>query len=64
MRIVQKIKKGEEVDIKIMHEEVVEEKKIRKVKRLEYICNKIKKRLNDISKEKCVSAKMQITMNL
>jgi hypothetical protein len=50
--------------VEIMHEEVVEEKKIRKVKRLEYICNKIKKRLNDISKEKCVSAKMQITMNL
>jgi hypothetical protein len=61
--IVQKIKQGEEVDIKINHEEVVEEKKLKKVKRLERLCNKVKARLSEISKDKSVISKKQINMS-
>jgi len=44
-----KIKNGEQVDIKIIHEEVVEEKKIRKMQKIANVCNKIKNKLEEIS---------------
>jgi len=47
-----KIKNGEQVDTKIIHEEAVQEKKIRKVERIGNICNKIQNKLNEISKKK------------
>lgn len=47
-----KIKNGEHVDTKIIHEEAVQEKKIRKVQRIGNICNKIQNKLNEISKKK------------
>ena len=52
--IFTKIKHGQQVDIKIIHEEVVEEKKIKKVQKIGNICNKIKKKLIELSKEKNV----------
>jgi hypothetical protein len=51
-QIFLKIKNGEQVDTKIIHEEAVQEKKIRKVHRIENICNKIQNKLNEISKKK------------
>jgi hypothetical protein len=47
----------------INHEEVVEEKKNKKVRRVENICKKIKFRLSEISKEKSIISKKQINMN-
>jgi len=47
----------------INHEEVVEEKKQKKVKRLERLCNKVKARLSEISKDKSVISKKQINMS-
>jgi len=44
-----KIKNGEQVDTKIIHEEVVQEKKIKKIERIENICSKIKNKLNEMS---------------
>jgi len=41
--IIFKIKNGEQVDTKIIHEEVVQEKKIRNIQRIEKILNKISK---------------------
>jgi len=40
-QIIYKIKRGEPVNLKIIHEEVVEEKKIRKVKAIKRICDTI-----------------------
>ena len=51
-QIFLKIKNGEQVDTKIIHEEAVQEKKIRKVERIGNICNKIQNKLNEISKKK------------
>jgi hypothetical protein len=45
-----KIKNGEQVDTKIIHEEAVQEKKIRKAQRIGNICNKINHTLNEITK--------------
>jgi len=49
-QIFLKIKNGQQVDTKIIHEEAVQEKKIRKVQRIGNICNKIQNKLNEISK--------------
>jgi hypothetical protein len=49
--IFTKIKNGEQVDIKIIHEEIVEEKKIKKVQKIGKIYSKIKKHINDNSKK-------------
>jgi len=51
-QIFLKIKNGEQVDTKIIHEEAVQEKKIRKVQRIGNICNKIKTKINEMSKKK------------
>ena len=51
-QIFLKIKNGQQVDTKIIHEEAVQEKKIRKVQRIGNICNKIQNKLNEISKKK------------
>jgi len=50
-QIFLKIKNGQQVDTKIIHEEAVQEKKIRKVQRIGNICNKIQNKLNEISKK-------------
>lgn len=48
-----KIKNGEHVcDLKIIHEEVVQEKQRRKFDRVKNICNKIENKLNEISKKR------------
>ena len=49
-QIFLKIKNGEQVDTKIIHEEAVKEKKLRNVQRMEKIFKKIKNKLNEISK--------------
>jgi hypothetical protein len=51
-QIFLKIKNGQQVDTKIIHEEAVQEKKIRKVQRIGNICNKIQNKLDEISKKK------------
>ena len=51
-QIFLKIKNGEQVDTKIIHEEVVHEKKIKKMERIENICNKVKNKLNEMSRQK------------
>jgi hypothetical protein len=53
-----KIKNGQRVDTKIIHEEAVQEKKIRKVQRIGNICNKIQNKLNEISKKKRATNKI------
>lgn len=48
-----KVKNRENVlDVKIIHEEVIQEKKIRKNHKIEFICNKINKSLNESSKKR------------
>jgi hypothetical protein len=51
-QIFLQIKSGQQVDTKIIHEEAVQEKKIRKVQRIGNICNKIQNKLNEISKKR------------
>jgi len=53
-----KIKNVQRVDTKIIHEEAVKEKKIRKVQRIGNICNKIQNKLNEISKKKRATNKI------
>jgi hypothetical protein len=51
-----RIKNGEDVnDIKIIHEEAIQEKKNRKIHRIENICNKIHNKLKEISKKRTQS---------
>jgi hypothetical protein len=46
-----KLKNGEQPDTKIIHEDVIEEKRVKKMKKISMVCDKIKKKLNDLSKE-------------
>ena len=64
-QIFLKIKNGEHINnTKIIHEEVVQEKKIRKVQRIGKICNKIQNKLNEISKKRRISETSKIIMSV
>ena len=64
MQIISQIKNGKQVDTKIIHEEAVQEKKIRKVQRIGNIYNKIQKKINEISKTQISSKKPIISMKI
>lgn len=49
-QVIYKIKKGEPVNLKIIHEEIVEEKKIRKVKVIKNLCDSIQSNNNHLKK--------------
>jgi len=64
-QIFLKIKNGEHLNnTKIIHEEVVQEKKIRKVQRIGNICNKIQNKLNEMSKKRRISENSKIIMSV
>jgi hypothetical protein len=64
-QIFLKIKNGEHINnTKIIHEEVVQEKKIRKVQRIGNICNKIQNKLNEMSKKRRISENSKIIMSV
>jgi hypothetical protein len=48
--IVFKIKNGEQVDTKIIHEEVVQEKKNKRAEKINSVCKKLKNKLRELSK--------------
>jgi len=64
MQIITQIKNGKQVNTKIIHEEVVQEKKIRKVQRIGNIYNKIQKKINEMSKTQLSSKKQLIGMKI
>ena len=64
MQIILQIKNGKQVDTKIIHEEAVKEKKIRKVQRIGNIYNKIQKKINELAKTQTSSKKPIISMKI
>jgi len=64
MQIITQIKNGKQVNTKIIHEEAVQEKKIRKVQRIGNIYNKIQKKVNEMSKTQISSKKPVISMKI
>jgi hypothetical protein len=60
-QIFYKIKRGEYTDIKIIHEQAVHEKNVRKVEKIGKICNQITNTLNKISNK---NGKNKIGINL
>jgi len=53
--IFYKIKNGQHVDTKIIHEEAVQEKKMRKAQKIGNICNKINDKINEIKKSQRIT---------
>ena len=64
MQIISQIKNGKQVNTKIIHEEAVQEKKIRKVEQICNIYKKVEKTLNEISKMQMSSKKRIICMKI
>ena len=63
-QIIFKIKNGEQVDTKIIHEEVVQEKKNKRAQKINSICKKLKNKLDELSKTRNMPKSSKINMNV